>query len=60
MVSAIAASELTHEAEYINSLTYRSFEVFTVVGIIYFLTSWAFSVLFGVAGRRLFAYPDPQ
>jgi hypothetical protein len=24
------------------------------------VTSWAFSVLFGMAGRRLFAYPDAQ
>ena len=60
VVSAIAANELTHEAEYINSLTYRSFEVFIVVGVIYFVTSWAFSVLFGVAERWLFAYPDSQ
>ena len=60
VVSAIAANELTHEAEYINSLTYRSFEVFIVVGVIYFLTSWAFSVLFGVVERWLFAYPDTQ
>lgn len=58
VVSAISASELTHEAEYITSLTYRSFEVFSVVGVIYFVTSWGFSVLFGLAGRRLFAYPD--
>jgi len=58
VVSAISASELTHEADYITSLTYRSFEVYSVVGVIYFVTSWAFSVLFGLAGRRLFAYPD--
>ena len=60
VVSAISATELTHEAEYINALTYRSFEVYSVVGVIYFVTSWAFSVLFGLAERRLFAYPDAR
>lgn len=58
IVSAISANELTHEAEYINSLTYRSFEVYITVGVVYFVTSWLFSVLFASLDRRLFAYPD--
>jgi polar amino acid transport system permease protein len=57
VVSAISANELTHEAEYINSLTFRSFEVYTAVGAIYFVTSWLFSLLFAALERRLFAYP---
>jgi polar amino acid transport system permease protein len=58
VVSAISANELTHEAEYITSLTFRSFEVYSAVGVIYFVTSWLFSLLFGAMQRRLFAYPD--
>ena len=58
IVSAISANELTHEAEYINSLTYRSFEVYITVGIIYFVTAWLFSMVFARAYRVLFAYPD--
>lgn len=60
IVSAISANELTHEAEYINSLTYRSFEVYITVGIVYFVTAWLFSIAFARAYRVLFAYPDPQ
>jgi polar amino acid transport system permease protein len=60
IVSAISANELTHEAEYINSLTYRSFEVYITVGVIYFVTSWLFSLLFAALYRVLFAYPDPH
>ncbi len=58
IVSAISANELTHEAEYINSLTYRSFEVYITVGVIYFVTAWAFSLVFARLRRVLFAYPD--
>jgi polar amino acid transport system permease protein len=60
VVSAISANELTHEAEYINALTFRSLEVYITVGVIYFVTSWLFSLLFGRLYRILFAYPDPQ
>jgi len=60
IVSAISVNELTHEAEYINSLTYRSFEVYISVGVVYFVTSWLFSLLFAFLHRVLFAYPDPQ
>lgn len=60
IVSAISVNELTHEAEYINSLTYRSFEVYISVGVIYFVTSWLFSLLFAALRRVLFTYPDPQ
>ena len=58
IVSAISANELTHVAEYINSLTYRSFEVYISVGIIYFVSAWLFSILFARLYRVLFAYPD--
>jgi len=58
IVSAISANELTHEAEYINSLTYRSFEVSITVGVMYFVTAWAFSLAFARLHRVLFAYPD--
>jgi polar amino acid transport system permease protein len=57
VVSAISADELTHVGEYIVSLTYRSFEVFLVIGAIYFVSSWAFALLFGLVQRRLFAWP---
>ena len=57
VVSAISANELTHVGEYIVSLTYRSFEVYLTVGVIYFVAAWAFSLFFGAMQRRLFAYP---
>ena len=58
VVSAISANELTHEAEQINSLTFRSLEIYAAVGAIYFVTAWLFAMAFAVAQRRLFAYPD--
>ena len=58
VVSAIAAAELTHEAETIISLTFRSFEIYALVGLIYLVTTWAFGLFFAAAHRRLFSYPD--
>ena len=58
VVSAIAAAELTHEAETIISLTFRSFEIYAVVGAIYLVTAWGFGLLFSAAYKRLFSYPD--
>ncbi len=58
IVSAISANELTHEAEFINSLTFRSFEVFAVIGAMYFITSRLFSLLFAGIYRVAFSYPD--
>ncbi|MBV9812093.1 MAG: amino acid ABC transporter permease [Acetobacteraceae bacterium] len=57
VVSAISADELTHVGEYIVSLTYRSFEVYLTIGVMYFVASWGFALLFGAAERRFFAYP---
>lgn len=58
IVSAIAANELTHEAEFLNSLTFRSFEIYTVVAVMYFIMSALFSLLFAGIYRLLFSYPD--
>ncbi len=58
IVSAIAANELTHEAEYINSITFRSFEIYIVVAVIYFAMSLGFSAIFAAMQSRLFTWPD--
>ena len=41
-----------------NSLTFRSFEIYTVVAVMYFIMSALFSLLFAGIYRLLFSYPD--
>lgn len=49
--SAIAASELTAAANDIQSRTFRSFEVYSLVTVIYLLLSLTFSLIFRVIER---------
>lgn len=55
VVSQIAVTDLTHAADFIQSRTYRAFETYFVVAVIYLglavLLRWSFDL----AGRRLFA-----
>ena len=60
LASSIAASELMHAAEFINSLTYRNFEVYIVVAVMYFAMSSGFIFIFDMMYRRVFAYPDAK
>lgn len=58
VVSAISAEELTSIANNIQSQTFRAFEVYIVVTVIYLFLSMAFSAVFGVIYRSVFAYAD--
>lgn len=57
IVSAISVRELTHTAEHISAMTYRSFESYFVVLVVYFILNLFVSWLFAVIGRRAFNYP---
>jgi len=58
VISAISAEELTAIANDIASATFASFEVYIIVTIIYFGMGIAFSTLFSLLFRKIFAYPD--
>lgn len=58
VISAISAEELTAIANDVASRTFASFEVYIIVTGIYFCMGIAFSALFSLLFRQLFAYPD--
>lgn len=58
VISAISAEELTAIANDVASRTFASFEVYIIVTGIYFVMGIAFSALFSLLFRRIFAYPD--
>lgn len=58
VISAISAEELTAIANDVASRTFASFEVYIVVTAIYFAMGVAFSAVFSLLFRQLFAYPD--
>ncbi len=58
VVSVISADDLTSVAANIQSETFRSFEVYIVVAVIYLLLSLLFSGLFRLAYERWLNYPD--
>jgi polar amino acid transport system permease protein len=58
IVSAISAEELTSMANNIQSRTFRSFEIYIVVTVIYLGLSLLFSTVFAAIQRVAFAYPD--
>jgi polar amino acid transport system permease protein len=58
VVSAISAEELTSIANDIQSQTFRSFEIYIVVTVMYLVMSLMFSALFTGIYRALFAYAD--
>jgi polar amino acid transport system permease protein len=55
--SSIAAYELTSVAQRIESDTFRSFEVYFSITLIYLLLSWLMMGLFALISRRAFNYP---
>lgn len=57
ITSAIAAYELTSVAQRIESDSFRSFEVYGAVTILYLGISTLLLLAFGLIGRRLFHYP---
>lgn len=58
VVSAISADDLTSVAANLQSQTFRSFEIYIVVAVIYLLLALAFSALFRTIYRLALNYPD--
>jgi polar amino acid transport system permease protein len=58
VVSAISADDLTSVAANLQSQTFRSFEIYIVVAVIYLLLAMAFSALFRLVYRFALHYPD--
>jgi polar amino acid transport system permease protein len=58
VVSVISADDLTSVAANLQSRTFRSFEIYIVVTLIYLALALAFSSLFRAVYRRAFNYPD--
>jgi len=57
LVSAISAEDLTSVANQIQSITFRSFEIYIVITIIYFALTMLLSMLFAIVHRTVFNYP---
>lgn len=55
VVSQIAVTDLTHAGDFIQSRTYRAFETYLVIAVIYLALAMALRWAFALAGRRLFA-----
>jgi polar amino acid transport system permease protein len=58
VVSVISADDLTSVAANLQSQTFRSFEIYIVVTLIYLSLAMAFSALFRTIYRRVLSYPD--
>lgn len=58
IASSITANELTHVAASIEATTFRSFEVYFTVAILYLLMSILLSAVFGLIQRIAFSYPN--
>jgi polar amino acid transport system permease protein len=58
VVSVISADDLTSVAANLQSQTFRSFEIYIVVTLIYLSLALAFSALFRQIQRRALSYPD--
>ena len=57
LASQISAEELFHTGGFIETRTYRSFEVYAVICAIYFALVMAFKLLFAGVGRFAFRWP---
>jgi polar amino acid transport system permease protein len=55
VVSQIAVADLTHVADFIQSRTYRAFETYFVITLVYLAMALSLRWLLARAGRRLFA-----
>lgn len=55
VVSQIAVTDLTHVADLIQSRTYRAFEAYFAIAVIYLVLAICLRRLLALAGRRLFA-----
>ena len=57
IASAIAAYELTSVAKLIENESFRSFEVYGTITVLYLVMSWMMMRFFGLISRRYFSYP---
>ncbi|MFK0386787.1 amino acid ABC transporter permease [Agrobacterium sp. NPDC090273] len=57
LMSSVSAEELTYFAQTLDSQTFRSFEIYLALGLIYLVLSQFFSVALGMIGRVYFSYP---
>jgi polar amino acid transport system permease protein len=55
VVSAIAAEDLSGVANDLNSRSFRSFEIYTIVAVLYIAMAFAFRGVFALAYRHVFA-----
>lgn len=58
VVSVISADDLTSVAATLQSQTFRSFEIYIVVAVIYLALALTFSALFRLLYQHLLHYPD--
>jgi len=54
VVSQISAEELTYAGMLLESRTFRTFEIFFFIAVIYFVMAQLFSILFSLTGKRVF------
>lgn len=57
LMSSVSAEELTYFAQTLDAQTFRSFEIYLTLGVIYLTLSQFFSVALGTIGRVYFSYP---
>jgi len=57
IASAIAAYELTSVAKLIENESFRSFEVYGTITLLYLCMSWLMMRMFGLISWRFFSYP---
>lgn len=55
--TSVSAEELTYVAQRIDSDTFRSFEVYFTVTLMYLLISWVMMSMFAAIARRYLSYP---
>lgn len=58
LVSVISANDLSSVANHVQSVTFRSFEVYILVTVIYFALSSTMSAGFGLIYRQFIQYPS--
>lgn len=56
VVSQIAAEDLTFAGDYLNSRTFRSFEIYFAIAIIYLCIVWLIKILSFAIERQFFAF----
>jgi polar amino acid transport system permease protein len=56
VVSQISAEELTFMGNFLRSRTFRDFEVFAAIAVIYILLTLVFKLLAQLLHRRLFQF----